>query len=296
MPSWLAYLTVVLVWATTPLAIKWSAEALPPVMAGMTRMLLAVLIGLLWLWLQRQRLVWSRDALRSYALALPGVFAAMALSYLASRYVQSGMISVIFGLAPLLSGLMMQVLPNNVRLNRWHWMGCSLGVVGLAVVFIDGLQAGGDTVIGMLLLFGAVSGFASGGILVKRYAISMPPLKQTLGALILSLPLYALLSFALGEQVTLGDNLIGLWAILYLAVFGSLIGFVCYFLILSRMSAATVSLVTLITPVLALLLGSWFNGEQPHANVVVGAGLILSALALYIFGDRRVRKTVLASS
>ncbi|WP_275668701.1 hypothetical protein [Halomonas urmiana] len=39
---------------------------------------------------------------------------------------------------------------------------------------------------------------------------------------------------------------------IYLAVFGSLIGFLCYYLILSRLHAATVARVTLITPVLAL--------------------------------------------
>ena len=294
-PTGLAYLIVVLVWATTPLAIKWSAEAVPPVMAGMSRMMLAVAIGLPWLWLQGQRLAWTRSAVRAYVVALPGVFGAMALSYLASQYVPSGLISVLFGLAPLLSGLVMQALPGNVRLNAWHWAGCLTGVLGLAVVFLDGMAANSDMVIGILLLLGAVSGFVGTGLLVKHYAHGMQPLQHTLGSLVLSLPLYGLLSVALGERLVLGDNVTGLWAILYLAIFGSLIGFVCYFLILSRLPAATVALVTLITPVLALLLGALFNGEQPHARVLLGAAMIVSALALYIFGDRRVRRAVLKS-
>lgn len=293
MPTGLAYLIVVLVWATTPLAIKWSAEAVPPVMAAMSRMMLAVAIGLPWLWLQGKRLPWDRAALLAYGAAVPGVFGAMALSYLASSYVPSGLISVMFGLAPLLSGMMMQFLPGNVRLNGWHWVGCLLGVAGLAVVFADGLRGDGDMLIGVLLLLGAVSGFAATGILVKRQAVSMHPLTHTMGALILSLPLYGLLSVLMGERFELHGDPHGLWAILYLAVFGSLIGFVCYFLILSRLPAATVSLVTLITPVLALGLGAMFNGEQPHANVMIGAGMIVGALALYIFGDRRVRRGLL---
>ena len=98
MPTGLAYLIVVLVWATTPLAIKWSAEAVPPVMAAMSRMMLAVAIGLPWLWLQGKRLPWDRAALLAYGAAVPGVFGAMALSYLASSYVPPGLISVMFGL------------------------------------------------------------------------------------------------------------------------------------------------------------------------------------------------------
>lgn len=293
MPTGFAYLTVVLVWATTPLAIKWSAEALPPVMAATARMMIAVVIGMLWLWWQGRRLPWTRVAVISYLAAAPGVFGAMSLSYLAAAYVPSGMISVMFGLAPLLSGLMMQYLPNSLRMNSWHWSGCLLGVAGLAVVFADGVSGSGDMMIGLLLLLGAVTSFASGGILVKRYSVGLPPLTYTLGALIVSLPLYLLLSVSLGESVVLGDSLNGLWAIAYLSIFGSLIGFVCYFVILARLNPATVSLVTLMTPMLALILGALFNGEQPHAKVVIGAVMIVSALALYLFGDRRVRKAVL---
>lgn len=296
MPTPLAYLIVVLVWATTPLAIKWSAEAVPPVMAAMLRMMLAVAIGLPYLWVTRRALSWSVDAVRSYAVALPGVFGAMALSYLASSYVPSGLISVMFGLAPVLSGVMMHFLPNSTRLNAWHWAGCVLGTAGLAVVFADGLAGGGGLLVGVLLLLGAVTGFASSGILVKRYAVGMHPLVHTLGALIISLPCYAALSFALGElgeTLVIDDHVTGLLAIVYLALFGSLIGFACYFLILSRLSAASVALVTLITPVLALFLGAWLNGEQPAGHVLLGAGIIISALGLYIFGDRRVRRVAL---
>ncbi|MFN3714818.1 MAG: DMT family transporter [Alcanivoracaceae bacterium] len=288
MPVGVAYLIVVLVWATTPLAIKWSAETFMPVTAVMLRMLLAVAIGLPWLWLAGQRLRWDGLAMRSYLAALPGVFGAMSLSYLASVYVASGLISVMFGLAPLLSGLMLQWLSNPVRLNLWHWAGCITGVAGLALVFIDALQ-GGNQLTGVLLLFGAVLGFSISGIAVKQVAAGLGPLPQTLGALIVSLPCFALLWWLMGESFAMQEALHGLWAVLYLALFGSLLGFVCYFRVLSSLPAATVALITLITPVLALLLGAWLNGEQPGGHVVLGAAVILGGLALYFLGDRHTR-------
>lgn len=288
MPVGLAYLIVVLVWATTPLAIKWSAETFMPVTAVMLRMMLAVAVGLPWLWLLGQRLRWDRLAIKSYAAALPGVFGAMSLSYLASVYVASGLISVMFGLAPLLSGFMLQLLPNPVRLNVWHWAGCVTGVGGLALVFADALQ-GGNQLIGILLLLGAVTGFSVSGIAVKQVAAGLGPLPQTLGSLILSLPCFWGLWFVMGESFTVGEAMHGVWALLYLALCGSLIGFVCYFRVLSSLSAATVALITLITPVLALLLGALFNGEQPGLNVMAGALVILLGLALYFLGDRHTR-------
>ena len=293
MPVGLAYLIVVLVWATTPLAIKWSAETFMPVTAVMLRMMLAVAAGLPWLWLSGGVLRWDRRALYSYLAALPGVFGAMALSYLASVYVASGLISVMFGLAPLLSGLMLQWLPNPVRLNAWHWAGCITGVAGLALVFADALQ-GGNSLTGVWLLLGAVTGFSISGIAVKQVAAGIAPLPQTLGSLIVSLPCFGLLWLAMGESFTVAEALHGLWALLYLALFGSLIGFVCYFRVLASLPAATVALITLITPVLALLLGALLNGEQPGLNVMAGAAVIVIGLALYFLGDRRTRRQLAA--
>ena len=293
MPVGLAYLIVVLVWATTPLAIKWSAETFMPVTAVMLRMMLAVAAGLPWLWLSGGVLRWDRRALYSYLAALPGVFGAMALSYLASVYVASGLISVMFGLAPLLSGLMLQWLPNPVRLNAWHWAGCITGVAGLALVFADALQ-GGNSLTGVWLLLGAVTGFSISGIAVKQVAAGIAPLPQTLGSLIVSLPCFGLLWLAMGESFTVAEAMHGLWALLYLALFGSLIGFVCYFRVLASLPAATVALITLITPVLALLLGALLNGEQPGLNVMAGAAVIVIGLALYFLGDRRTRRQLAA--
>lgn len=289
MPTGLAYLIVVLVWASTPLAIKWSAEAGAPVGSVMLRMLIAFLVGLVILLALRRRLRRDRRALASYAAAVPGVFGAMALSYQASLSLPSGMLSVMFGMAPLISGLILQVLPGAVRLRRWHWLGCALGVVGLAVVFADSLTLGGETRNALLMLLAAVVLFSGSGIAVQRVAAGLGPLEQTLGALALSLPCFFILWLASGEPMSVPLSARGLWAVLYLALFGSLLGFLCYFLILSRLPAATVALVTLITPLLALGLGMWLNQEQPSASMLAGAALILVALGAYLFGDRLAR-------
>ena len=93
-----------------------------------------------------------------------------------------------------------------------------------------------------------------------------------------------------GQTLSFSGDYRGLSAILYLAVFGSLLGFYCYYQVLARLPAATVALVTLITPVLALSLGSLFNGESLGALVLAGAALIVLALSLFLLGDHKVRR------
>lgn len=289
MPTGPAYLIVVLVWATTPLAIKWSAEAGAPVGSVWVRMVIAVILGLIVLKAIGGRLAWHRRALASYAAAVPGVFGAMALSYHASQTLPSGLMSVMFGLAPLISGLILQVLPGATRLKRWHWLGCALGIVGLAVIFADSLDAGIEHLGALATMVLAVTLFSGSGIAVQRVAAGLHPLNQTVGALLLTMPCFALLWVTSGEPVAVPLTERGLWSVVYLGVFGSLLGFLCYYLILSRLPAATVALVTLITPVLALALGMVLNGEQPTVSIVIGALLILVALGAYLFGDRLAR-------
>ncbi|MBB3141419.1 DMT family transporter [Halomonas organivorans] len=289
MPTGPAYLIVVLVWATTPLGIKWSAEAGAPIGSVMLRMLIALVAGVLILAVLRRGLRRDRRALASYAAAVPGVFGAMALSYHASQQLPSGLLSVMFGMAPLISGLILQALPGARKLRRWHWFGCALGVVGLGVVFLDGLGVGGGQLGALIMMLAAVTLFSGSGIAVQRVAAGLGPLEQTVGALALSLPCFLALWLASGEPLTIPLTERGRWAVLYLAVFGSLIGFLCYYLILSRLHAATVALVTLITPILALGLGMLLNQERPSASMLIGAALILVALGAYLFGDRLSR-------
>lgn len=289
MPTSAAYLIVVLVWATTPLAIKWSAEAGAPIGSVMLRMLLAFLAGLVVLFMLRRRLRRDKHAMLSYAAAVPGVFGAMALSYYASMTLPSGMMSVIFGMAPLISGLILQLLPGSVTLRRWHWLGCTIGVAGLAVVFANSLVLGAELIPALLMMLLAVTLFSISGITVQRVAAGLGPLEQTLGALGLSLPCFFVLWLVSGEPLSIPLSTRGFWSVIYLALFGSLVGFLCYFLILSRLAAATVALVTLITPVLALGLGMLLNQEQPALSMLIGAALILLALGAYLFGDRLAR-------
>ena len=298
-----AYLIVIAVWATTPLGIKWSGEALPAFAAAGSRMALAAALGLVWLLARGQGLPLSRRAMTSYVAALPGIFGAMGCSYMAARDLPSGLLSVVFGMAPLISGVMMLFLPGGRRFNFWHWGACLLGLVGLALVFGDSLEvlwSGAEAVDqrgrGMLWILSAVTLFALSGIVVQRVGAGLAPMQQTVGGLLLSLPLYGVAVLATGQGVAWTGDVRGLGAIVYLAVFGSLLGFYCYFLVLTRLPAATVALVTLITPVLALSLGALLNDELLGSRALAGAAVIVAALGLYLFGDRRVRRQVVSAT
>ena len=75
-------------------------------------------------------------------------------------------------------------------------------------------------------------------------------------------------------------------SIVYLALFGSVLGFALYYHVLTQVQATRVALITLVTPVSALALGNLVNGEPLTLEILLGSLLILSGLALFQLGDR----------
>lgn len=281
-----AYITVVIIWATTPLAIKWSGEGLSPMTAVAARMLLAALVGVVLLKLMKLRLSRDKAALASYATANLGVIGAMSLVYWSALYVPSGMISVLFGLSPLISGLFAQQLLQEPKFSPVRWIAVLLGFGGLVTIFSDQMTLAGDSSFGLSLLMIAVTLFSLSGVLVKRVDAALHPMTQTVGTLLMSAPFFLLAWWLFGDTNGYQPDARAYGAVLYLALGGSLLGFLCYFYVLRHLSPTTVALVTLMTPVLALMLGAVLNNEEVPVSTLMGTALIVLGLSVYLWGDR----------
>lgn len=280
-----AYVTVVLIWATTPLAIKWSSVGIGYSGAALGRMIIGAAVACLLLAILRIPLPWHKQARRGYAAAGLGVFGAMATVYWSSQYVPSGLISVMFGVSPILSGALAYWLLNERALTPLRFFALLLAVAGLAMVFggeaFDFGKLDMDAVKGLTGLTVATFLFSLSAVLVKRYDSGADPLAHTTGTLLYCLPGYGLLWYFMDGQFPTEIGSQALWATLYLGVFGSVLGFVAYYFVLQRLTAATVALIPLLTPVLALMLGHALEGEALSEMALKGTGLILSSLAVY---------------
>ena len=126
-------------------------------------------------------------------------------------------------------------------------------------------------------------------MLVKSVDIDIHPLATTVGALTFSLPLFAITWFLVDGTLPYQQwQLRSILAILYLGIFGSLIGFLAYFFILQKLRASTVALITMMTPVFALCLGAILNNEAVSGHLIFGAILVMSGLALYQRSGKKI--------
>jgi drug/metabolite transporter (DMT)-like permease len=158
----------------------------------------------------------------------------------------------------------------------------TLGMAGLATIFAQGEGAGdAQAALGLAALLLAMLIYSASLVWLKRIGDDSPPLATTAGTLAVSLPLFGLVWWLAEGSVPAELPPRAGAAIVYLGVFGSVLGFALYYYVIRHMEAGRVALITLVTPVLALLLGQALNGEEITARVWFGSGLITGGLVLH---------------
>ena len=281
----IAYLAVLLIWSTTPLGIVWSSESINPSLAVLLRMLIALVLGALVIKVRKINLPWHKQALTLYTYSELGIFVGMLCTYLAAPYLSSGIISLVFGLSPVISALLAKKILAEPNISGVRKFSMIISLCGLAVVCSDNFTLADDGIYGVIFILLAVFFFSLSGVLVKSVSIAIHPLATTVGALTVATPLFLVSWLVLDGTVPVETwQVKSIWATLYLGVFGSLIGFYAYFTVLQKLSASSVTLITLVTPVIALSLGAMLNGEVINDKLILGAFMVLFGLAIYHFG------------
>jgi drug/metabolite transporter (DMT)-like permease len=283
-----AYLGIIIIWSTTPLAIKWSGEDVGFLFGAASRMLIGAAVCTLLLLILARKLPWHREARQTYIAAGLGIYGAMMSVYWGAQYIPSGLISVIFGLTPIVTGVIAAIWLQERSLTASKLAGIFLGIVGLIIIFGTGVELSDGAVYGIAAVLLAVLLHSVSAVWVKSISARLPALEVTNGGLLIAAPLYLVtwLLFSDGwpEDISSRTAL----SISYLAVFGSVLGFIMYFYVLKHIDASRVALVTLLTPVLALLLGQGLNNEIINPAVWVGTLCILVGMSVYQWGARLV--------
>jgi drug/metabolite transporter (DMT)-like permease len=230
-----------------------------------------------------------RKALQAYVAGGLSMFCAMALTYWSSQYVSSGMIAVLYGMSPLVTSLGAMLWLEEEVLTPSKLAGMVMGLIGLFLVFRGGLGVGAGSAAGLLALFLAVVSQSLGLVWLKRIDDDSPPLAMTLGILVVALPLFFAAWWLVDGHVPEAVPERAVAATLYLGTFGSVLGFALYYYLIKHMEAGRIALITLITPVMALLLGHGLNNETVLPQVWLGTASIVLGLGLHRWGEQWMR-------
>jgi len=278
----LAYFSVVLIWATTPLTIQWSSDSLSFIAAVLLRMSLALLLGLIINLLLRRKLFAQTNAWQVYAAGAIGIFPNMPVVYWSAQFIPSGLVAVVFAMSPFVMGLMTFILLKHNPFTPRRVFALLLALAGLVVIFYHQLQLNLHSAYGIAGILLSCFLFSFSSVLVKKLDVKVDAFNQAVGTLLFALPGLMLMWWYMDGQIPTAISVKSLVAVGYLSVFGSLLGAALFFYVLAKMSPTAVSLITFMTPVLALILGAWVEHESLNLQLWIGAGLVVFALLLYL--------------
>jgi drug/metabolite transporter (DMT)-like permease len=288
---WLALGTVYLLWGSTYLGIKYSIETIPPLLMGSVRFLVAGAV-LYAISIRTGDARGDRIGARQWGAALL-IGAALLLGgnggvILAEQYLATGVVALLVATAPLWMAIMDRVVFRR-RLPALVIVGLVLGFSGVA--FLIGSPGSGHlNLVGAALALAAPICWAAGSVFTRHVALPLRPLLAAAMQMLCASVLFAMSSLLTGEFGRLHLERIStrsLLALLYLIVFGSLVGFSAYVWLLRSAPLSLVSTYAYVNPVVAVILGTIFLGEAITPRDLTAGGIIIAAVALIVVARNR---------
>jgi drug/metabolite transporter (DMT)-like permease len=270
------------VWGSTYLAIKFALESFPPFFQMGTRFLLAGILLMLWAGWRRHKLptfVEWRNATIVGALMLGGGMGGTAY---AEQSVASGLVVAFIAVTPAL--MTVASLPFGVRPSRLELVGIGVGILG---VFLLAHGAGfAASPAGLVAIASACVAWSVGSVLSQHL---FPLATSAVGfssEMICGGIVLLMMSLLTGESVHWPPQSLAAAAWVYLVVFGSLIAFCAYMVLLGSTSPALASSYSFVNPVVAMLLGVSFGGESITTYEWLVASIIIAGVTAVVLGRR----------
>ena len=164
-----------------------------------------------------------------------------------------------------------------------------MGIVGVTVIFYDQLQL--QSVMAFLGCVGIVIGSyaaAQASILIKAKGGAFHPAALVFGQMICGLPLIIIYSLAAeGNPLTFHWTWKAVICILYLTILGTIAAFWLYYWLLSRIESTKAMMISLVTPLIAVVIGAVTIGERLPPQTGLGGFLIIASIGLIVFRRKK---------
>jgi drug/metabolite transporter (DMT)-like permease len=275
--------TLYLAWSSTYLAIRFSLESFPPFFTAGSRYMLVGLVMFVYMrWRGAPpptRAQWKGSAIVGTFLLLGGTGGVV----YAMQWVGSGTAALVIATTPLWTVLFAGIWKQWPAKNEW--LGLLLGFIGIVLLNIHGDLRAHPA--GAVLLLLSAASWSFGSVLSLRLTLPSG------GAMASALQMFSgglvvlVVGFVTGEHVPTHPSVRSIAALIYLAIFGSLLGYTAYTYLLKHVRPSLATSYSYVNPGLAVLLGVWFAGERITMTGIAAMLTILAGVVLVIAGQRK---------
>lgn len=280
MKTLIYYISVILIWGSTWMAIRLQLGIVDPMITIIYRFTGASFIIFIYCLLSRRSLKFSLNT--HIYMFLQGI-CTFALNYwlfyVAQQVITSGLAAVLFSLLVFMN-LMNATLFLKAQVKRSVLSGAFLGLVGIAFLFqpeFHRIAFTGKT--WLMIGFGLVATyiFSIGNIISARnQKKGLPLVQSTAFSMLYGVLFLSTLAWIRGKSFTIDFSVHYLGALLYTIIFGSVIAFLFYLTLIGTLGAGRTGYIMLLTPLVAMTLSTVFEGYQWSPLAMAGMVLVLA--------------------
>ncbi len=285
------WLILCLIWGTTWIFIKIGLEDLPPIAFASSRFLLAVII--LFFIIRIQKIPLPKTAKEWRLIAFTGVLQFSinySLVFWSEQYITSGLAAVLQAMITVFGLILAWFFLPDERVTKLKIFAVCLGVAGVGVIFIDQLKV--QSLLAFLGSVGVVVGAyaaAQASILIKAKGGALHPAALVFGQMICGLPFIVIYSLAVeGNPLEFNWTARAVICVLYLAIAGTIAAFWLYYWLLGKIESTKAMMISLVTPLLAVIIGAVVLGETLPPQTFFGGILIIASIGLIVFRRKRI--------
>ena len=285
----LAFTLLTFIWGSTWVAIKVGLNDFPPLLFASTRFLLATLVLYFILKLKKQKL--PRDWFSLYSAIVFGLLNGIAygLIFWGEQYISSSLTAIINAILPFFSAVFAYFLVSE-PLSSNKILGLILGFLGVLLIFGENLGEFSNLKIwGEVAVLFSAAIYAFAGAHAKKHHNNLNALQAVTIQMASSTLVLLLIAIPLEHGAIIRYSFSSVLAFLYLSIFGSAVAFLLYYYLLQRIEVSKLSYISLITPVIAVLIGVIWMNEPLKWQFIVG--LLLALLGMTVINYSPTKNT-----
>lgn len=278
-----AFILLGLIWGQTFLWIKIGVAALPPVVFVSLRMIFAIIfLGAVVLISKPARPTSRREWITLVVLGIINMAFPFLLVAWGEQHIDSAIAAILHSTVPMFTMLIAHVVLTDDRMDVMRVSGLIVGFIGIILILFQDL-GGADfrsNLLGQGAILLASLSYAVSSVVARYNAKAVSPIYQAFIPLVVADVFTWSLALGSSTPMELPHTGLAWFAILYLGIVASGIGYLIYFYLIQSIGPTRTTLVTYIFPVLGVVLGVVFLNEKLVWNTVVGGLIVIAGIAI----------------
>ena len=285
---------VTLIWGSTWIVIKDQLGVVPPSWSVAYRFLIAGVAMLAYARWRGEKLALDAKGWRFAALLGLAQFCLnFNFVYRAEQHVPSGLVAVVFALLLVPNAVLSRVFLGQ-RMGRQLLVGSLVAIIGVGLLFLHEARVdasgSGQVMLGIAITFAGVMSASVANVMQASAAAKRYPMATMLGlAMLIGSAYDAAWALATAGAPVFELTVSYIAGVLYLGVFASAIAFTLYFGMIRVIGPAKAAYSGVVTPVIAMLLSTLFEGYRWSLLAAAGAVVALTGLVIALTARRPAR-------